>query len=355
MEGTKAGEDYAVQQAQAVDYVNGRKQVREKYFSEPVKFQDQFSQRKPEGMFAGLERSLELFADVRSDRGPHDGGRCEEKGREQAAFERGRQEGYKAGYQKTYNQAYRAAYDQAYHQGFRQGCGEERFRARAEYNRGYDDGYDSGFKSGYDRGYNDTFRAAYDAEFAPASEAAYNDTYQSAYYRHYEAGREAGYNERYNEMYQSTFQPAKQARFEELYPELAKEQFAKGQADEELDFVNRPLRLLQAVLQDKNKDGKPQTGESLRITFVARNFLPAGIDKKDVTLEVTSDKIPVTYLKLPKEVLAKSLREKSVTKVTDALEFIFSSKAKGQKVKIRFTLKLKGKIMGEETLELLPL
>jgi hypothetical protein len=361
-DGLAAGEAAAIQQAQQVDYPNGRKLVNEEHFAERIESTDSFSQTQKmlksllstefssvaevsKAKFSAKDffSMSGLFAqlDIRHD------GRCNTNELEQRAYQRGYKTGHDSAYQNSYDRAYREAYQNAHANAYRNGCRAAGGDAQEEYYRGYEVGKDAGYTAGYQRGYSDAFQTAYNNQYSESSRAAYDSNYQSAYQRYFELHRQSAYAERSGEIYQWNFNEAKSQRFDELYPNYAADALAKGRADEEQEFRDRPLRILGAQVQDSNNDGILEPNETLRLKLQLRNFDGLGIEGKDVRLVVAAVENKQANIKTAQQFLVKGLQRKSVTNVSDALEIQLLDAAVGKVTQLKLSVFNKGRLTGE--------
>jgi hypothetical protein len=361
-DGLVAGDEAARRDAVATDYPRGRKAYRDERFAEPILNKDAFSQLSPSPFEAKAPVSAAEALQARAARtllalsARTVSGNCNYPTNEEVrACQDGYEDGYRGAYDSEYRYAYQGAYDGAYRGGSDRGCWDARSR---NYSGDYNQGSADGYRQGYDRAYQVAYRRAYDSAYGPAfrnaSDAAYNDAYQGYYNYHFENARVAAYRERYNELYEAAFDTAKAEKYAQVYPIYAEEEYQRGRADETADFQARPVRLLQAALLETIPNGIFEPGEVVRVRAQLRNFADAAVLGRDVKLQVRAADAQNTVVAIGEVLLARDLRNKSLTTVSDLFEVRFNESAAGKATKLVVTASYQGRGVGEITLDLTP-
>ncbi|MCC7441705.1 MAG: hypothetical protein IT285_08730 [Bdellovibrionales bacterium] len=359
-QGAAAGEEEARQTALRVDYPRGRKDYRDERFAEAVAHEDAFSQRPTTERDTETETITETATETETDSARavpdfryNNPRRTYPHASENQAYHQGYRDGYIQGFNGSYRSTYNQHYQMAYRPAEDQGCWEARRQNyRPEYDRGFAQGRSEGYRRGFDRGYQQAFQNAYAREFGPASENTYRAEYPGFYQRHFEAARARAYSERYRELFDAAFQVAKRERFEARYPVLAREQYARGRADEAEDFRLKPARLLGAEISETWVNGVLEPEETLRVKLNLRNFAASGLDARDVRVSVRALDAGVTAIPVADEALVRGLRAKSVTAVSDALDVRLLGAAVGRPVRLAVRVTYQGRDGGEVTLTL---
>jgi hypothetical protein len=186
----------------------------------------------------------------------------------QRGFREGYSEGVEDGYQEGYDRRYRYSYDRAYSLGAAQA-------QVPNLQDTVDQAYQQGFSKAHDEAFAQAQAAAHQQAYAPAFEAAYSKTYAELYpqfeARHYQLIEQAAYEALYQPPYQSAFTVEEAATFQQSYPKEAKLAYDQGWKAEARDFVDRPVRLLQAWLTPSDVEGMQMLSVKLR------NFSPGPV------------------------------------------------------------------------------
>lgn len=377
-EGTAAGDSAAQDDAQRVDFERGRSDYRKQRVAIPVDVQDAFPQKTPlliqaaakaqsgssliKNFFSAVAAKLSFSADSRSDRGDDELGNANPDFRyfnptriyptpeETTAYQRGYRSGYINGFNGAYGQAFNQGMNQTRPDGERRGCDD----ARRE---NYDASARQGYTEGRQKGYSDTFHLAHDAAYKTAydyafranSDSAYRASYQDDYNRYFSQARDAAYQREYGEIYQAAFDPAKEAKYNDVYPQYAARQYKAGQAAEAQDFVDRPIRLMDAQITETIVNGLFEPGEPLRVKLTIRNFSDQAIAAQNVKLTVQAIDTDGTVVSIPVEVLARNLKPNSVTTVSEALEIGLTESAIGKSKRFSVSVFFKERNCGDQT------
>ncbi len=274
----------------------------------------------------------------------------EEKAAYGVAYRKGYNDGFRSNYMTMFDRSYqpaRAAADQA-------GCADaQRQDYRPVYNRGFQEGRDRAYKAAYDAEFASASDAAYRASFPPASAAAYSQAYPSLYNQYFEAARAQAYASRVNQIYQANYEQARQARYNQVYPGYAQAAYNRGKVDETADFQARPVRLLTADVLETIPNGVYEPGETLRLKINLRNFIGSVLKGSDVRLQLRSSDNGVVLAESDAS-LVRDLRSKSVTAVTDALEFRLLESAANRTVHMTLSVLYQGRNVGNQDIALRP-
>ncbi|MGE0616749.1 MAG: hypothetical protein AB7P04_14045 [Bacteriovoracia bacterium] len=341
-DGIIAGDQEAQETARRVDYPRGRKDYRDARMAEAVENRDTFSQRAFGGFAPDLlgeeagethgltaAESMNFFASP--DNRYYKPRRTYPSDEENRAYLAGYGSGYPSGFQSAYNGTYNNAYNAAYNAGYNDGCAKARAQDyRQDRVRGYNDGYRDGYAQEYRRAYDRAYADAYRDAFRDASEAAYRRTYDAAYARHYEDARQRAYAQRVNELYTAAYNAAKRRKYDEVYPTYAAQQYKLGQADEAEDFRLRPVRVQSAQVTETIVNGLYEPGEPLRLTVQLRNFDASALAGRDIQFQLEALDANSAVISEASATLKRDLRRKSVTDVTEALEFRMNESAVNQ-------------------------
>lgn len=372
-DGSKAGDKQASDHANEVDYPRGREAYRQERFNEAIANNDEFSQlglatkttsNNLKKAMSVIETAREMVNETRIDTQRRGGGG---RGPDNRYFRPSRTYGtpeenaaYQDSYRGAYNEGFRAefdrAFDNAYDRAFRnqedRGCDDaRRENYRPHYDNGFRAGRDKGYQQAYQPTYDSAFRDAYSAVFGPTSAQAYRDAYQPAYDRHYEESRAAAYSQRVGELYNAAFEDARVRKYNQTYPGYADAANKRGRKDEAQDFANRPVRLLGAEVQETIENGVLEPGETLRVKLDLRNFAEGAVQGRDIKVKIEAMDDSSTVIVQSETILAKNLREKSRTRVRDALDFRMNESAANRVSRFVVTAFYQGRKIGEQTLD----
>jgi len=355
-DGIVAGDRAARAQALAYDYPLGHSDYKAERFREAIVNRDAFSQIAPAPLFEeevrfGIARALQV---PRLEAVA--GARCNyPTSEENSACQDGYNDGYRSAYDSEYRHAYRSAYDGAFRSGADRGCYDAQSRS---YSGDRDRGYNDGYRAAYDRAYQSAYRRAYDAiypsAFRQASDETYRAVYRSYYDAHFEAARAAAYRARYDALYEAAYEAAKAEKYAEVYPGYAAQEYARGRADEAADFAARPVRLLESSLIETIPNGVYEPGEAIRFRVQLRNFADAGLLGRDVRVTVRAADAANTVVAQGEAVLARDLRNKSLTDVSDLLEVRFNESAAAKATHLLVAASYQGRAVGEIRLDVTP-
>ncbi|OFY98217.1 MAG: hypothetical protein A2Z97_10505 [Bdellovibrionales bacterium GWB1_52_6] len=399
-DGSSRGDREAQAAAQAREYPRGHQDYNNERQNEPVRVEDSFNQKAPVSKPLNLTSSLGSFLqdsqviksmasrlgistqDERRGGGgkPGNGGdkpgdRDQRPGdqpsnakpdhrysnplrtfpspQEQEAYREGYTQGYDKSFATAYNKIYNKDYREHFQRAERDGCEDARRRDyRDFYHRAYVEGRDKGYSDTYQVAYNSTFRATYNDVFRIFSEESYSINYPILYKQHFEEFRSAAYREQYEGLYDSAFSASRDQTYNKLYPGYAQAAYKKGRADEEADFVQRPVRLLDVVPTETIENGLFEPGEALRIRLSMRNFADATLAGKDIKMVLQALDAGSAVLSTATETLTQNIRAKSVTTVSEALDFRMNENAVNQAKQFRVTLYYQGRNVGEQVFTL---
>lgn len=365
-DGIAAGEREAAHRALEIDYPKGRAEYREELLNAPIQHRDEFSQRpqgpaadRPNSETVHTEREDTLLWTSFSGKSP-DYRYSNPRGhypthQENQAYRDGYRSGYDSGFRDRYDRDYDRAYRQAYEHGLDEGCRDARRRDyRNEYDRGYNEGRSYAYQRSYQQAYDSAFRYSYDSEFPEASRRAYESNYRALYEQHYETARSEAYQQLFQQMYRETFEPARRARFEEVYPTHARQQNERGRADEAEAFRLRPIQLTGAVATETIENGLFEPGEAVRFRFQIRNLSEEPLQGRDILLKVEALTENSAIIPEAQAVLARDLRGKSLTSVTEALEVRMTESSVKKKARFRVSVTYQGRAIGQEVIEITP-
>ncbi len=374
-DGLVAGDQAARDEARRVDYPRGRQDVKNEKYAEPVQNQDRFAQKvvqsasslaKALGLKSLSEKLSKLSAlashneninivnvNASPDFRYSHPTKTFPTQVEQQAYLNGYRSGYTQGFSSTYKPQFDNNYQIAYNNNYPAGCNAGRSQDfRYEYARGRDAGRREGYRIGFDRAYRPAYDQAYGIAFQNASQNAYQNSYQAYYNQHFEAARARAYQRRYTEIYNSNFNTAKNLKFNQMYPTYADQEYKRGRADEEQDFVNRPLRIIGVEATETIQNGLFEPGEPLRVRLQVRNFSTSAMAAQDVTLSIRENSNLGAVINVPLEGLVQGLKNKSVTDISQALGFALTEKAVKQGSSFTVTVKHRGLVMSEDTIDL---
>ncbi len=360
-DGLEAGDVRAQETARRVDYARGRKDYREAQFAEAIENRDSFAQKAPLVVTAPSRRGFQNEMMSFLSQAPGSDCRyCNPRrsfgtSKETEAYRSGYTEGYNSGFKNTYDQLYPAAYDRAFKQGTDRGCKEAmKLSYRKYFESGSSRGYDEGYSSAYRRAYDRSFRIAYDENFRDESDEMYSRQYDSYYQQHYESARSLAYRDRVNVLYKRGFDRGDDEKFQDVYPVYAAQQYDRGQSDEASDFESRPVRLLSAAVTETIQNGLFEPGEPLRLKVDLRNFSRTAIDSRDLVLEVASVNATGVSITEASSVLVRGLNPKSLTQVSEALEFVLPESLVDKAVSLKVTARYRGQESGESVVQITP-
>jgi hypothetical protein len=239
------------------------------------------------------------------------------------AYNTGAKDGYNSGFDAAYPALFDAAANEARPRGDNVGCEAAKSQQYPEdYKAGYVQGKNQGYSDGYNRAHQIAYNAAYQAAYTPARQSTYTAKYTGYYDQYKEAARAAAYSAEYQRVYNAAYGPAKKAQYDKALPGYSGQATAKANADEAQDFVDRPLRVIDAQVTETIKNGIFEPGEALRVTVTLRNFSPEQVLKaNDVQLTLAAVDATGSTVSVPKELLVKDLQPNTQTVVTEALEF----------------------------------
>lgn len=351
-DGARKGNADALDAANATEYQVGRQSVRDQKNAEAIQTHDRFAQKTPwnpapsgdqQLSFTGsiLNKFKKLFSIVAASAGFGSSGptRSYPNADEQAAYVQGWHEGHDAGFKAGHDDKYKAAYDQVFKMSYDNGCNQAR---REDYRRyfeqGQNQGQAEGYRSGYDSVYNQAKQYAYNAVYQTALKQAYDANYQGYYDSYFAQARSAANNARISQLYSAAFATAHDREYANAYPGYAAAAQARGRKDEEQDYANRPVRILSAEIQESQPNGIYEPGEKLRLKLQLRNFANQDIQGGDVHIRLEAIDKNGLVAAVADEVLAKNLQRKSLTIVSDALDFNLNEQAVNRAV--RFNVKI---------------
>jgi len=368
-DGLVEGDRDALAQAQAEDYTRGRAEYRKERFAEAVQSQDEYSQKQSlteQGIFSNMWNKLknsvsslgrvekqDYSASASPDRRFYSPNCNYSNSEERSACLSGYNDGYSAGFHSNYNLQYRNNYNQAYRFGEGDGCRAARsVDYRLDYQRGYQSGQSEGYARAYESAYNSAFRQTYDRSFRAASERAYQQNYDNFYEQHYQAARAAAYRERVADLYDAAFSAAHDAKFQEMYPKYAVQEYRRGRADETEDFRLRPVRLLEASVVETIPNGVFEPGEVIRVKVELRNFSDQMISAKDIKVSLDADS-DVAVIPVKDVLLARDLKPRSLTTITQVLEFRLTESHVGERSRIQLKTSFQNRAIGSKQFELI--
>jgi len=277
------------------------------------------------------------------------GSRSFPSAQENAAYSHGYQSGYSDEYQREFGRIYQREYKEAKTRAERQGCEEARRRDYQFAEReGRRQGRDEGYAEAFERARRHAFKESYEVSFAHSSRSAYDSHYRGFYRDHFARIRAEAYEAAYNSLYKQAYRAAKEAKYLEVYPRYAQLAFNRGVADETEDFQLRPVRLLEAEATETIQNGVFEPGEAVRLRLRLRSFSGEAVLGRDVKV-VVKELTPGSSVISEKEVLlAKDLKAKSSTKVSEILEFYMNHSSVNQKRDFQVKAFYQGREVGEK-------
>ncbi len=372
-DGLVAGDKRALKEAQDKDYPRGRVDYRNERFNEAIENRDSFSQRPSPFnsiKIPGVAGSLSAMRSARDNTGAFNdnlrlNGRANPDYRysnprktfaspeENNAYQSAYRQAYADGFRGSYDSAYRNAFDREFRDGQRDGCRDaERQDFRRYYDEGYTRGHDEGYSVAYRSAYDSAYRHSYDISFRNASDRAYDESYDSYYHDHFESARRAAYSERVGQLYNAGFARGDLEKFNQMYPTYAAQEYARGRADEDQDFAQRPVRMLGAQATETVLNGLFEPGEHLRVKVQLRNFAASALANRDIVLKVQAVDANGVIVSEPEATLVRGLRAKSQTEVNDALQFTLTDAVVNRATQVVVTAFYQGRNVGMETIRL---
>jgi len=361
--GLHQGDIDAAAEALRVEYPRGRKEYAEGRWAERVDNQDTMQLHEPGtdtssagNVFSNVMRRQGIvgnfFRSASPDYRYSNPRRSYNEGRVQNAYNSAYRSAYQDGFSSTYSYEYNNGYRYSYDNGHNEGCYDARRRNYSnDEERGRREGYQSAYDTSYRYAYDRAYRPAYDTAFRDASDRAYRSHYDGFYTRYFEEARAAAYTERYNALFQSTYRPAYAEKYAQMYPVYAKQQYDRGVADEAEDFRLRPIRLLEgSVVTETIHNGLYEPGEALRVKFKIRNFAATALSGSDARLKLTSADSSGAVISEGEVTLPKSIQPRSITEVTEALEFRMSEKDADKAASFNFNTFYQGRAVGSKLL-----
>jgi len=367
-DGIVAGDRNARETADRVDYARGRKHYRDSRWAEKVENEDTFAQReqqtngrKSSFTFAQMNgRVKEMLAAAQAWKNGmgslatnRDGGRSFPSTQENAAYSQGYQSGYADEYQREYGRTYRREYNESKARGERDGCEEARRRDyRFAEREGIRQGRDEGYADAFERARRRAFKESYDVSFADSSRSSYESHYQVFYRDHFSRIRARAYEAAYNTLYNQAHRAAKEARYREVYPEYARLAFSRGVADETEDFQLRPVRLLEAEATETIRNGLYEPGEAVRLRIKLRSFSGDSLLGRDIKVVVKEITNGSSVISEGEALLARDLKAKSSTQVSEILELYMNHSSVNQKRDFQVKAFYQGREVGEKIISI---
>lgn len=367
--GIVRGDQDAQDQAQRVDYGNGRRAYRDERFAEGIEHRETFSQlpsksdlltqHAPAPASTIQPQGLAATASLHTSAGPDyrylSCTRSFPTAAENQAYQSACREGYAQAFQTFYNDSFRTSEQQGQRDGRDRGRSRaDKVDVRPEYLSGYTQGENEGYRRAYDRAYEQTFRIAYSYAFQQSTQRAYDQSYPSFYERAFEAARAAAYREHYEALFNEAFELARNQTYQEKYPAYAKDAFERGRRDEEREFELNPLRLIDAQISKEFASGNYEPGEALRFTVDLRNFSRAGINSQDVSFSVEAGDARTAAIPLTDTSARRGLKPLSLTRVTEVLEARLFESTVGRTVTLVIKAKYQGRVIGQKAFDLTP-
>lgn len=356
-DGLAAAEKTAADRARERDYPRGRQAYRDERLAEAVVHREILPQRSIESSrsFTGSNpRNSAPDTSATPDNRYFNPRRQFATEEENSAYRSAYAAGYASGFTTDYYAALRAAASEAYELEARRGCAEAlRLDYSAARESGRRDGTARGYQESFDRAYEAAFARTRDAAFRAASASAYNANYQRYFDRHFEAARARAYAERYREAYTASFTRARDEAVERLYVQRAQEEYARGRADEAAEFARMPLRIVSVDVTETNGNGLIEPGEPLRARLILRNFGDQAIAGRDVTFSASSPDDTGVVIEAS-AYLAGELKPRSVTDITEALEFRGTEAGAGKDIRFLIRVMEHGSLSGEATVVVTP-
>jgi hypothetical protein len=394
-DGKLAGNADAKNEADRVEYPRGREAVRSEKAAEAVQNTDRFAQKTPFAQLkAALDASLSelkasdapvmsalkslwvgIMGDERGrggdrggDRGGEGAGSLSDAGagfgpvvisaqyptpEEQAAYEEGFKQGRHRGFKEARERAYQEAYRGEYRDAKRDGCDvarREDYRSYVE--EGRQRGYAQAYREAYDRVYQPAYQEAYGRSYEESRRNTYEANYDRFYSGHFASAKAAASSARYNELYSAAKRQAHDAEYSRSYPAYAQQSNQRGRNDEEADFAARPVRVMSMEVQESVANGLYEPGEALRLKMQLRNHANSAITGKDLRIQIETVDRNGIITSIADESLVKDLQKKSITTVTDAMEFNLTEAAIAQAVSINVKLSLVGKVQDQQKITL---
>jgi hypothetical protein len=281
-EGRQAGLERAQREAADKDFPRARQDYRDRQYSSAPKVRSSVRQAplavRPAWPMSGSRTSL-----FGAHGCPSPDWRYLRYGSDNEEYQRGYREGYsqgmRDGFEEGYDRQYRYAYDRAYSLGVVQA-------QVVNLQTTVDEAYQEGFGQAHEQAYQQAQKAAHQEAFTPAFEEAYSTTYASLYPQfealHYQAIEQSTFQSIYGPPFEAAFGQNEIASFEEHYPKQARLAYDQGWKAEAEDFVERPVRLLQAwriptdvegiellTVKLRNFSDKPVVGSRVRVSLGA--------------------------------------------------------------------------------------
>lgn len=367
-DGIVAGDRDARDTADRVDYARGRKHYRDSRWAEKIESEDSFAQKEQQtnarkssftfaqvngrlkNMLAAAQKWQNGMGSLATNLG---GSRSFPSSEENAAYSQGYQSGYSDEYQREYGRIYQREYNEAKNRAEREGCEEAKRRDYQFAEReGRRQGRDEGYAEAFERARRHAFKEAYDIAFADSSRSAYSSHYQSFYQEHFARIRAEAYESAYNSLYNEAHRVAKAEKYREVYPGYAQLAFNRGVADETEDFQLRPVRLLEAEATETIRNGLYEPGEAVRLRLKLRSFSGEAVLGRDVKVVVRELTNGSSVISEKEALLARDLKAKSSTQVSEILEFYMNHSSVNQKREFQVKAFYQGREVGDKTISI---
>jgi hypothetical protein len=362
--GLRQGDLDAAAEALKTDYPRGRKDHSDARWAEAVERQDQQrlhnSGTETESVRAGLTKFMmqpSAFGVLGRYASPDyrysNPRRSYSNGRVQSAYNSAYRDGYSSGFSSNYGYQYDSAYRTSYSQGESDGCYDARRRGySSDRDRGQREGYQAAYDTAYRSAYDYAYRPVYDSNFREATARTYRASYDGFYERYFEEARASAYRERYDALFQSFYAPAHAEKYAQMYPIYAQQQYARGVADETEDFRLRPTRLLEGTaVTETILNGLYEPGEALRLKLRLRNFAAEAVKGSDVRLVLTATDASGAILSEAETTLPADLSARSITEISEALEFRMSEKDADKVANFKLSVTYQGRDVGSAALK----
>lgn len=198
----------------------------------------------------------------------------------QRGYRQGYAEGMRDGFEERYQREYRHGFDHSYALGLLQAqTVDVQSTADDAYRQGFDQGHQAAHQQAYDRAHREAFEPAYEAAYA----YTYAKLYPELEKEHYRTIEEAVFQSEYGPPYQAAYERFEVQSYQENYPKQAKLAYDEGWKAEAKDFLERPVRLLQAwrtatdvegvellTVRLRNFSQQQVPGSNVRVSFGAQ-------------------------------------------------------------------------------------